>query len=391
MPSHPIGDFFAVHFNPRREVAELALSRFLNVFGSAMFALFSAIYLYQIGFEPWQIMAGHAGGYLLRFFINPLFGKFTAQYGYERTIAAAIPFAVMNYVMLAWAPMWAPAFVISVVFYQIYLSFYWTGFHADMAANARKDARGRDFSLIVLLTLVAASVAPIAGGFIVDRASFVVLLVITGLVQGASLIPLFTTRENVRPYKFSYFAPFRLLRKKDIRRFAVGLMGWGEEIVLVFLWPIFVFLVVQDYVVFGWIAGSATLVTGLLTFFAGMLADRRTKKGKRKGKGLQRVSTIVMSGVWVLRSFASSATQVFMLDTGSKWARSFVSIMNATKAYDKTDRADRIALVILWNQWVAFGKFLAGTVAAILLFVFAENLAAAFIPAALLSLLLLLL
>ena len=422
-----------------RAIKELAWNKAIATFAGAMFALFSPIYLYQEGIELWAIVAAFTLAYAVRAVCMPWIGMVVARVGFERAIGVSGLFVLAYYILMALVPAFPWFTWPAMIVFQGYLGFYWTGFHGNLGRYGDRHARGKEYSLISLLTLAAAACGPLVGGWIIELTSFFWLLCVIGVLQIVSVLPLFTTREVVCVERMKFWDSVRLLRRARLRRFAIGLFGWGEEVVLITIWPIYVFLLLGDYVSFGAMSTVVTIVTGFMMWLVGKGVDTYKKRksdahatqnarevqstqaqnivhGTQDVSGLQiartryaldqdqeqndthhappwfqRVGSVLVVGLWSLRSIASSALQVFALDAGAKSAKSMVDISYIARAYDMANERDRLAFVVLWQQALSVGKVLAGGAAVAILLMTGGSLQAAFIPAAVFSLFLLLL
>lgn len=388
----------------KRAIKELAWNKTISTFAGAMFALFSPVYLYQEGVPVWMIVAAFTVAYAARIVVMPWIGMTVARIGFERSIGVSVVCVLIYYVLMALVPHAAWCTWAAMIVFQLYLGFYWTGFHGNLGRYGDKSSRGKEYSIMSVLTLLAAAAGPLVGGLLIESVSFFWLLVVIGVLQIVSVVPLFTTREIVCVESMRYGDAWRLLRRPALRRFAVGLMGLGEEIVLITIWPIYVFLLVSDYVTFGAISTFVTIATGALMWLAGRWVDAyRARRAKERAQDththdvyerapwFQRLGSIAVTGAWILRSVASTAVQVFALDAGAKSAKSMISVSYVARAYDMTSDADRLAFVVLWQQAIALGKLIAGLVVVAVLLVTGGSLQAAFWPAVVVSLLLLLL
>ncbi|HLC99388.1 MAG TPA: MFS transporter [Patescibacteria group bacterium] len=346
-----ISSFFARHL--RREVKELYISVTILDFAVAMVAIFEPIYLWKIGFSLPQILLFYAGVYGLYFFILPLGAKIAQGYGFEHSILYSSPFLILYYLSLFAIP-FSPWFVgVSIVAFAIQKTLYWPGYHADFAVYSEDGERGREVSNLALMASIAAIAGPLVGGLLVYFFGFVTLFMIASVAILVSNVPLFSTREEFTPKTFSYTKAYKNLADPKNRRPFFAYLGYGEELIVMVVWPIFLFTVVKSELSVGSLAGFAAFVMTIVVLYVGKLTDSRNKQS------ILKIGTIISLVSWVTRFFSHTPLGVFFAETITRIGRNITQVPLLTLTYDQARRETVMDRVIFFEMTLIVGKLLA--------------------------------
>jgi MFS family permease len=129
--------------------------------------------------------------------------------------------------------------------FAIEKSLFWPAFHASVARFARNGQRGREFSVLYAIVNIVFIVGPFIGGFLSENFGIRMAFAAASIIYFCSFIPLFTTKEVFvpKPYRFAdTLALYRQFPKKFF-----GYLGFGEELLVLTVWPIFIFIAVKNY------------------------------------------------------------------------------------------------------------------------------------------------
>ncbi len=242
-----------------RTVRELFLASSIVNFGVAMVAIFEPIYLYTVGFSIVQILYFYLAVYGLYLVAVPLGAKFARRFGYEKSILLGTPFLALYYLSLYFISQDELFVPVAVAMFVIHKMFYWPGYHADFARFGKDVERGREVSNLLVLTSFVYVLGPLAGGFIISTWGFHALFGAATVLFIASNIPLLATPERFKPVPFSYRDSFKRLLWKENRRNFFGFLGFGEELLVMVIWPVFNFTVIKNFSEIGSLVAAATL------------------------------------------------------------------------------------------------------------------------------------
>ncbi len=375
---YSIGGMLPHRLSP--QVRELYWAALLQNLALAMILLFEPIYLWQQGLGVRGIILFFLGLYLAYFLIMPLGAKFATRFGYEHSMAISTIFQVIYYVSLFLVAQSYWWLVPTAFFYALQKAFYWPAYHADFARYSDSSEEGREISGLSVTLSFVYIVGPILAGLILTVGSWFWLFAAGSFILLISNWPLLRTKEVFTPRSFSYGDTYRRLFDKTMRRALLGYMGFGEELVVLVLWPVFIALIVKDYVEIGGVVAGATLLTALITLYIGKLTD---EKDKRK---ILRWSSIFYSLSWLARLFINAPLQVFGVDSWSRLAKNIVAVPLTAITYERAQTRSVMDTVVFFEMSLVVGKI---TAALILLVVFSFTTAwsAAWIVAALMTLL----
>jgi hypothetical protein len=314
----------------------------------------------------------------------PLGAKFACRYSYKYSMALSTLFQVLYYLSLylvADSFWWlTPAMLL----YALQKTFYWPAYHADFARYSEASEEGREISGLSVALSFVYIVGPLLAGLILTVGSWSWLFAAGCGVLLLSNWPLLSHREEFTPRVFPYLDTYHRLLSRENRRSLLGYMGFGEELVVLVLWPVFIAVVVQDYVEIGGVVATATLITALVTLYIGKLTDERNKHQVLK------LSTVFYAFSWVARFFITLPFQVFIVDSWSRLAKNVVGVPLTAITYERAQSRSVMDTVVSFEMSLVVGKL----VAAVLLLVVFSMVAslhsaflAAWIVAALMTLL----
>lgn len=372
---------YSVRHALRREITELYISVAIKNFGVSMISLFEPIYLYdQLGFTLAQIMFFYAIVYTLYLFLLPIGGKICARFGFEHSILYSVPVIILYYGSLYAASKIPLLIVITPILLAAYKMLFWPAYHANFARYGSLGHRGKEIGRLGILTATVVIVGPVLGGLLISLFSFHVLFVIVVILMIVSVLPLFTTKEVFKPSDFGYWHAFQRLIKKKYRRYAFGFIAYGEEIIRLAVWPIFVFLILGSYVGLGGLSSLTILLTAIVGLFIGQIVDR---EGAKKMLSFSTIGYVI---VWFLRLLVGTISEAFMVDGLSRIFSRGTHLPIQVLVYDKGSEHGNLNFAVLFEMAVSVGKLLVCWLLFVV-FLFTQNMGVAFILAGFISLL----
>lgn len=364
-----------------QQVRELYLSTIILQFAASAVMIFEPIYLWTIGFPIQRILLFYLAIYVVYFAILPIGGKVVRSRGYEHGIIYSTPFLIIYYLSLFAIP-FSPIFIgTAVVAYALQKMFYWPGFHADFARFGVAGQRGREISVLWLLASVAAVAGPAVGGLMLVTFGFPALFVLVSLLILVSNIPLLMTPEVFTPRVFSYEDAWKRLFKPENRRRLLAYMGYGEEFIVMIVWPLFMYLAVKEFFNLGIIVSLATLATMLVAVAVGRLSDSQERVR------VLRLGVLYTVLSWLMRLVTGGVAGVFLADTLYRNARTAVGIPLITMTYDQARAYSVTKSAIFFESSVVLGKLAAAALCLIVVSLFPPGWEMMFLLAAAFTLL----
>src|SRR3989344_759359 len=376
MNSHPVNlhhtflGVFPSYFarKARSQVLELFTATAILDFAVAMVMIFEPIYLYNLGYSLSQIMYFYLGVYVLYFFLMPLGAKYGKQHGFEHSIFIGSLFHILYYVSLAMALYASWAVVVAVLMYALQKTFYWPGYHADFALYSVPTERGREIGNMTVIVSLVFVLGPLFGGVMSTLGGFPVLFMVVALLILLSNIPLFATPEQFDPSNFSYQGAYRRLFAKETWREFFSYIGFGEELIVLTLWPVFMFVTVKSNLLsVGSVVAGATLVTSFTVLCIGKMSDRKDKRS------IVRAGSVMYSLVWVLRTLVGGPVGVAVIDTLSRIMKDVISVPMTALVYNRAQKTSVMSSVVFFEMALVVGKIVAVILVLSALAIFGEN------------------
>lgn len=356
----------------RQEIRELYASVAFADMATALAVLFEPIILYKIlGLSIIQIFLFMASIYAIQAVLLPLGAKIGARLGYMHAIFFSIPFMVLYWMLLYGAQVDFNLLLLAPVVYGIEKALFWPSFHAT-AARYVNGKPSNKHDILYGMVMVMRVLGPAIGGVVGYYLGLRVVLLLAAAMYLTSVLPLLVSKEIYAPTSYSFSDTWEIYKKYP-RRF-MSYMGLGEEIIIVTLWPILIYLIVGNVAYTGLVVSVSAIVTATL-----LLAVKRVQ-GLQNQLQLIKIGTFVYSFVNLARLAVGGFYGVFMVDALGRSTKELITIPLATLTYERAERNGILAYVVFFQQSAALGKFLAATLA-VVVFGLTGSLVAVFILA----------
>lgn len=203
------------------------------------------------------------------------------------------------------------------------------------------------------------------------------IFIFASVIYLCSAIPLFWSQEIFVPKTYKFHDTWELYKTYPMR-FA-GYLAFGEELIVLTVWPIFIYLVVRNYQDLGSLVTVATLVATAMALYIGIYTDGHSKRT------VLRIGTFFYVLSWLARLPVISPFGAFITDALSRTSKSLVFIPTSTLTYERAESTHIMPYIVGFEQALAMGKFLA-CVIGIIVFASTGSFVALFIVAAIFSL-----
>ncbi|MFA5126874.1 MAG: MFS transporter [Patescibacteria group bacterium] len=360
----------------QRQVKELFISSVLVNFALALVMLWEPVYLYQINYPLQKIILFYLLTYLGYMLTMPLGAKFAKRYGYEPSIAIGVCLFAFYYLGLYLIKDYPFLFYVVPFIFTWQKTFYWPAYHANFARFSEAKEEGREVGVMTVITSVVYIIGPALAGFIIAQFGYAALFIFAAVVFFASNIPMMITKESFTPEGFSFTIVYKQLVSKINRKSLLAYLGFGEEFIVLAIWPIFISLIITNVFDMGVVVALATLVTTVITLYVGKLSDRG------QDHRILSLSSAFYSLSWFIRIFVNSATGVFFLDTLSRLGKNTISVPLTAITYEraKSVKPDQhrhiMSNVLFFEMSLVVGKLLAIILIYLALFFVADNILA---------------
>lgn len=354
----PFRHMFAMHI--RHQLKELYMSIGIFSFAASLITIFEPIFLYQQGFPVWAIALYFAIHYTLYVLLLPFGGKVASQYGLEKSIVFSLPFFILYFVSLAAVPTMPLAVLGAIVFLTLFKILYWPAYYTIFARFSDADNRGKELSWLGVFQYGATIGGPAIGGFIATMWGFPTLFLAVGVLVLFSGIPLIAVKQVYRKSDFSYGSPWEMIARIEYRKTFIATLGWGENLIDVVFWPLFLFFVLGSLDSLGVYLSLSLVVMTLMGFYIGNLAQQNKKES------VLRTYLPFMAINYIFRIFAVSPIRIIFTDSIARVSQIGVVLPLMYKIYSQAKGTQSLQFMVAFEIVLAIAK--AGT--AILVAVF---------------------
>ncbi len=362
----------------RKQIEHLYAAVAIGNLAQAIIALFEPIFLYHVvGLTIPEVLLFMAGVYAAYALIIPLGGKIAAKFGYAHSIFFSIPFQIIFWFLILGAANNVSLLIPAAICLAIQKTLYWPALHASLARFSGKKQRGREFSLMYAIMNLMQIIGPMLGGFLSAVLGIESVFIIASIIYFCSTIPVLWSREKFTPKPYKFHDTWELYKKYPLQFF--GYFGFGEELLVLTVWPIFIYLIVANYQDTGTLVTVATLVATGLALYIGFYTDKHSKLA------LLRAGTVIYALTWLARIPVISPFAAFITDALSRTTKSLVFIPASAITYENAADTHIMPFVIGFEQMLAIGKMLAALVG-IIVFLMTGSFIALFVVAAIFSL-----
>ncbi|MBT4349341.1 MFS transporter [bacterium] len=363
-----LSSFFPHHM--KRQVRELFGATILLNLALALVIIFEPIYLYQIGYSLQQIMLFYLIVYVAYLVLMPLGGKFSRSKGYELGLFVGSVFYALFYITLFFIAIYPWLFFVAPIIFALQKMFYWPAYYADFARFSDDQEEGREISSFNIAISLVYIVGTVIAGFIITTWGYGALFFIASLIFLASNIPTLITRENFKPGSFSYWGAFKMMFDKKNRKALLAYFGFGEELVVLVIWPIFISIIITDLFNLSILVSLATLVTMLVTMYIGKLVDSKNKRS------ILALGSSFYSFAWFMRLFVFNQFGVFFVDTMSRLAKNVIVVPLTAITYERAKSKKIMQTIVFFEMSLVIGKLIAIIIIYAALFFVADEIIA---------------
>lgn len=342
-------------------MGELYASSTISNLALAVTSVFEPIFLFDVlHFSVPQVLLFMAVVYSTYIVVIPFGGKFASNYGYRHSIALSVPFQIFYWLALLASighPMYA---FLAAPILALQKSFYWPGFHSVMAYYGQTEQVGREFGAMYALENISLIGGPLIGGIFAQYFGMPSVFLLAAIIYCFSIIPLLLAAEVFVPRNYTYWQTWELY--KSFPKKFLGYLGFGDELLVLTVWPIFIFLIATDYKDTGLLAAGASLVATIVALFLGKITDTYTKRLMVK------IGAFFNAIFWVGRVFCVNFITTFTADSLSRTSRETLFIPLSTLTYLRAEATHVVPYAVFFEQSLAIGKLSACLIGALLFY-----------------------
>lgn len=349
-------NFNIPHYFSRKigqETQEVYWHSFLANFALSLVFIFEPIYLYSLGYNLTQIMWFYVQVYVWYIVLISFGAKFASKYGYKHSILVANIFYVIYWIVLVSIKTLPALFFIAPIFFALQKSWFWTAYDAEIALSSVKIQRGREVGVLFSLIQLSFIVGPFLGGFVSEKFGFMVLFILAAVTMLLSAYPLFYSPEIYSRHKFQLKNLWPIFRKNTSNFF--GYWGFAEDLMVMSLWPVYMFIVIPDFLEVGSVSTIATVIGTVLMLYIGRLADRTSKRK------LISQSAIFYGSTWILRFAGRTLPTVLAFDALTKAGKDVLNVPMQALTFEKAGSGGpdhAVAYSVFYEMSLSVGKII---------------------------------
>lgn len=353
--------YFSKHVS--RRLTSLAWSVGMMDLAQAAVLIFEPVYLYTLGYSLSMIMLYYLAVYAVYLIVLPLSARVIKRFGVEHSIFFSQFFFVAYFLSLSGASKFPALLFVAPLLFAFQKMLYWPAFHVDFMLFSDEGQRGREVSAVATVSSSMYVVGPSVGGLIISIWGFPVLFIFVSVLLILSSLPLLRIKEIHSIEEESYRGAFHHLEERTNRHWLLRIMGFGEELIGVYVWPIFIFVIVGNFSLIGSLVTSATLATTILLLLIGRTTDSRSRTT------VGRVGIFGNALSWIIRTAAITGGRVFAIDTLSRVTKNMFFVPLITDLYE-FGKSRPLNTAIFFEQVLSVAKVLAAAIVALLATVF---------------------
>lgn len=200
------------------------------------------------------------------------------------------------------------AFIVFLLSSVVGRGLFWTGYHVSFSLFTDNEKLGEQIGRLKNIIAIIGVIIPILSSFIIEKVGFNILFLLAFLIYIISIFPLLKMDNIKQKYDFGFLETFKnIFSKKYIRNFFIGFSEGGETGVKVIMWPIFMYIFMDNSISsVGVLMSSILLVTLIANSFVGKISDKKSKAS------LIRLGGIMYGFGWVGKVFSITSTQLFI-------------------------------------------------------------------------------
>lgn len=345
----------------KKQIHSIYLNTLLRGIAFSLFGIFVPIYFLKLGY-PLSKVFSYFLVFQLTTFISIFAGyKIAKKVGYKPLIIASAPLLVIFIFLIQMMEFSSiPIYLIATVM-GIQSGFYWLPIHNFFNKLSEKNIKGTQFSNYVVFGQISGLIGPLIGAIVATTLGFKYLFTIVLVFILISIYPLLKL-QNIIPKEKIKLKKLKTLAKNN-KGFVVGtffdnIKGEIEGII----WPIFVYLFLENLISVGSLGALITLGSMFLTLFIGRYYDRKSKYL------FLRIGGVMYAIMWLLRAYYDSSIIIFVSSFFAGFFGLMIEIPFSAIFYDKTSEEKKSNTFIIFREIPIFFARMVLWISAIFIF-----------------------
>ena len=280
---------------------DLYENRLLRNLAYSMINIFIPIYLLQLGFAFYDVVVFLIIWFLLQGLLFSFVAGLNSIISLRTTMITASIMSIITLFLLMALPDYHRLFYIIPLFLALQASLYWQTFNIDFSRHIDHKQSGKEVGILFSISRLIAVLGPTLGALIIVIFGYNLLLMVVSFLFILSAMPLFGIERRKEPIN----TQFKIL--KGVRQYIRPLFTEGFTTTAhTIIWPIFVFMFIQNILSIGYLFSFGYLITAILSIKVGSII----KKGDPSK--IMKFGLLFMSLAWLLRFFVNDIFLVYV-------------------------------------------------------------------------------
>lgn len=314
------------YFGATRDLKILYYDRVIRDLVNKLVFFFFPIYLFDLGkamladrfaIPTWQAGISVLAGYyiLYRFLVMILvipIGRLTTKTGYQRALIYSYVVRMVSFLFFFLSVRYPQVLGVNIVLEAIQVSLYWPAYHTLLAKNTLKKKMGSQLGVAQVLLLLAGVMAPAISGLLNTELGFQFIFFVGLVGTAASLCVVLLLGQKPDSDIVSWPELVSWLKERRYERFTIAISGRYIYDTILYLWPLYLFILFGTVERVGFIASIALFLALIVTVIATVKLDAAKKSTSFRVSG----TTIALT--WLFRTQVFSIWGIALADAVDK-------------------------------------------------------------------------
>lgn len=314
------------YFGASRDLKLLYYDRVIRDLVNKLVFFFFPIYMFELGqailtdrfaLPSWQAGISMLAGFYILYralvvlLVIPI-GRLTTKIGYQRALIYGYLVRMISFVFFFLSVKHPEILGVSVILEAIQVSLYWPAYHTLIAKNTVKKKMGSQLGVAQVLLLLAGVMAPAISGFLNTELGFQFIFFVGLVGTAASLCVVLLLGQKPDSDAVSWPELFSWLKERRYERFTIAISGRYIYDTILYLWPLYLFILFGTIERVGFIASIALFLALVVTVMATVGLDKARKPTSFRLSG----TTIALT--WLFRTQVFSMWGIALADAVDK-------------------------------------------------------------------------
>ncbi len=279
-----------------KEINWLVAMSSLDGLAGGLLGIFLPVYFLSLGYNLYQVISYFIWYSVFVFVFFLLAGYAANHWGLRVVIFLRVPLLFVYLALLYLLKDKAVYLPVIAIIHSCQIAFFWFSVHFLFSKLSPAEKMGKNLGKFLAWPKVVRLFSPLIGGFIIIRSGFQFLFVLAFVVYFFSVVPVFFLSKFKTKVNLNWRRLCDLFTRYPRYFFAEIWENVGEEVGGI-IFPLFVFLVMKNFITIGWLGTLAGLGAAIFTYIVGHLADK-TPKPK-----ILLIGSLSLGALWLGRYF----------------------------------------------------------------------------------------